>query len=114
MLWRSVERGCRLDYPTYAKAFKKVCGRLGLALVPYQARHSGASHDRAREIRPQFEAQKRGGWKSQKSVVRYEKHGRLGKQRHRLIAEQQARFQRCRAELAAVLLHGRAVPWRGR
>lgn len=45
--------------------------------VPYQARHSGPSIDRAANSRTQEEVRKRGGWLARQSVARYEKAGRL-------------------------------------
>ena len=65
-------------YPALVKEFQISSQRLGVQVVPYQCRHSGASHDRAVEARPLLEIQKRGQWKSARSVVRYEKSARLG------------------------------------
>ena len=45
-------------------------------MVPYQLRHSGASHDRLHRLRSQDEVMKRGRWTTTQSVLRYEKHGR--------------------------------------
>ena len=64
-------------YAHLVTEFKESSRRLGVTVVPYQCRHSGASHDRATNLRPLFEVQKRGQWKSNKSVMRYEKGGRL-------------------------------------
>ena len=50
---------------------------MGIDITPYQLRHSGPSKDRSRNSRSLLEVQKRGRWKSHKSVARYEKSGRL-------------------------------------
>ena len=71
-------------------------------MVPYQCRHSGASIDRAEQKRSLLEIQKRGQWKSNRSVVRYEKGARLGQ----VYAQYSARLQ---AWIEAVALHVEAV-----
>ena len=65
-------------YPALVKEFQISSKRLGVQVVPYQCRLSGASHDRAVEARPLLEIQKRGQGKSARSVVRCEKTARLG------------------------------------
>jgi hypothetical protein len=65
------------DYSEYLSVFHECCLKLKLSIVPYQARHSGPSIDRARSFRTQEEVRKRGGWMSRSSVARYEKAGRL-------------------------------------
>ncbi|CAE7283511.1 nhaD [Symbiodinium necroappetens] len=65
------------DYSSYLKVFRQACEDLKLQLVPYQARHSGPSIDRAKNARTQEEVRKRGNWASRQSVARYEKAGRL-------------------------------------
>ena len=62
---------------TGISVFHQCCQDLKLTLVPYQARHSGPSIDRARGARSQEEVRKRGGWLSRQSMARYEKSGRL-------------------------------------
>ena len=66
------------NYGDYVAEFRKACQTLRLDLSPYQMRHSGPSIDRANNWRSALEIQKRGGWKSAKSVMRYEKSARLG------------------------------------
>jgi hypothetical protein len=46
-------------------------------MVPYEMRHSGPSHDRLMKLRPLLQAQKRGRWRTAKSLIRYEKHTRM-------------------------------------
>ena len=52
------------------------CGRLSVTMVPYQLRHSGPSWDRCQNFRQLDAIQKRGGWKTSRSVARYEKAAR--------------------------------------
>ena len=49
------------------------------AVAVYHTRHRGASIDRSRNYRSQLHAQKRGQWKSTKSIARYEKAACLAK-----------------------------------
>ena len=77
------------SYAHLVKEFQHTSRRLGVSVVPYQCRHSGASHDRAVEARPLLEIQKRGQWKSSRSVMRYEKSARLGQ----VYAQYSARLQ---------------------
>ena len=71
------EKVFKQDYPAFARSFKVAARALGIDLVPYQMRHSGASLDRAKGLRTLEATQKRGRWTSLASVRRYEKHGRL-------------------------------------
>ena len=65
-------------YPEYVAEFRRAATEAGLPKAgPYQLRHSGASWDRLNKRRTQEEVQKRGQWKTMKSLVRYEKHGRI-------------------------------------
>ena len=61
----------------FNKVFRECSTSLGLVLVPYQARHGGASGDRADKTRPLEEVRKRGRWSCEHSTRRYEKHGKL-------------------------------------
>ena len=82
-LFEELSRGKKMDYvwdfdyAEYLSVFRICCQDLQLQLVPYQARHSGPSIDRAQNVRSQEEVRKRGGWQSRQSVARYEKAGRL-------------------------------------
>ena len=67
------------SYPQFSRQLSLSCQRLGISLVPYQARHSGASHDRLERLRSSEELQKRGRWASIKSVMRYEKAALISK-----------------------------------
>ena len=72
-----LEKVWDFSYAEYLSVFQKSCQDLKIELVPYQARHSGPSIDRASNARSQEEVRKRGGWVSRQSVARYEKAGRL-------------------------------------
>ena len=78
-------------------------------VVPYQMRHSGASIDMARRWRRLADVQKRGQWKTTRSVARYEKHARLAATWATLSSAQQNVFLVCEAQLADIIL-GRASP----
>ena len=69
----------QFNYSQYLSVFKKCASQLGLEVTPYHARHSGPSIDRVKHHRSQLEVQKRGQWKSTKSVHRYEKAARLAR-----------------------------------
>ena len=86
------------NYSHYFKVFSQVTETLGLDMTPYQMRHSGPSIDRSRNLRSLLEVQKRGRWRSHKSVARYEKSARRAAtfqmlppplQHHCLLAERQ-------------------------
>jgi len=74
---RKKDRVWTFDYSQYLAVFQACAEDLCLKIVPYQARHSGPSIDRARNARDQDEVRKRGGWMTKTSVNRYEKAGRL-------------------------------------
>lgn len=65
------------DALSFNTAFRKSCQRLGLELVPYQARHGGASAGRAEKFRSLEEVRKRKRWHTESSTRRHEKHGKL-------------------------------------
>ena len=81
------------DYAQYTQAFKDAARTLG------QARHSGASIDRSRNYRTQLEVQRRGQWRSQTSVMRYEKSARLAATTESLPPNLQAHCRLCEANL---------------
>ncbi|CAK0823925.1 unnamed protein product, partial [Prorocentrum cordatum] len=98
-------------YPEYCKMFSLCLQDLQVKakVVPYQMRHSGASIDMARRRRRLADVQKRGQWKTNRSVVRYEKHARLAATWATLSSAQQNVFLVCEAQLADIIL-GRASP----
>ena len=88
------------DYNEYSRAFKKVTEHLGIDnLTPYQTRHSGPSIDRAKGYQTQLEVMKRGQWKSQSSVARYEKAARLAATFNSLPMELQSHARLCEESL---------------
>jgi hypothetical protein len=60
-------------YPELSAELRACSRDLGVKLVPYQLRHAGPSWDRIKNFRSLMDIQKRGRWKSFKSVTRYEK-----------------------------------------
>ena len=111
-MWRTA-RFWSFDYPEYLKRFRQVAESEGIGkLTPYQTRHSGASIDRFYEWRSLTAVKKRGGWRSDRSVARYEKSARLGVQREKRGEELIAHGRRCVEALAGILLHGRTLPSR--
>lgn len=96
-------------YGEFLACFKHASANLSLELSPYQTRHSGPSIDRAKNYRSLHEVQKRGGWKAHKSVLRYEKAGRLSLSYQSMPAHIRTYCDLCEAQLGEVFL-GRAVP----
>ena len=98
------------SYEHYIPVFKAAAAEIGLPdLVPYQARHSGASIDAANRHRSLAEIQRRGRWKTLASVQRYEKHAQLGKSAASLSTRQQYVFALALEWLEALVL-GRRSP----
>ena len=77
-------------YPEYLKIFNQCAAELRVPVVPYQARHSGPSIDRATKFRDLEEVRKRGQWLTRQSVMRYEKAGRLAATWQKLSPSTQA------------------------
>ena len=75
---RPSERIFEYRYEEFTKEFRRATRVLGSRNIdPYQCRHSGASLDKARLHRTMLEIKKRGRWKMDSSIARYEKSGRL-------------------------------------
>lgn len=92
-------------YPAYLKEFKLIRDRLKIPdLVPYAARHSGPSVDRALGVRSQEEVRKRGRWKQHRSMTRYEKAARLAATARSYTPSISAFMDVCEAQLADVVL----------
>ena len=97
-------------YPELVAKFTTATLALGLkGLVLYQTRHSGASLDRISNRRSLTEVKQRGGWRSDRSVTRYDKHARLADQMQRKSTAQQAHFQVCETRLAGMFEPGKCV-----
>eukprot|EP00435_Cladocopium_sp_Y103_P042465 s504_g11.t1 len=97
------------SYPEYLKVFNMCAKELKLPVVPYQARHSGPSIDRANKVRDLEEVQKRGGWLTRKSVMRYEKAGRLAASWHKLGPSVQSTCKSAERYIDSIML-GHAYP----
>ena len=97
------------DYAMYSMEFSRVVRRLGLDMVPYQARHSGPSIDAARGSRTRAERKDRGRWASDTSVIRYERTARLMESFNQLPARLQSHGLECERRLAA-LFYGQVAP----
>ena len=97
-------------YARLARVFGLAARRIGVPLVPYQGRHSGASIDAARRHRPLLEIQKRGRWASLKSVTRYEKSGKLSETWRSLTPIQRRHFEVCEGAIERAVLHRRGLP----
>ena len=70
----------------------------------YMARHTGASLDRLEDRLPLAEVQRRGRWKSEKSVRRYEKRALVQEVYTSLTPQQQASAKRRADQLESALL----------
>jgi hypothetical protein len=103
------ERIWRFDYLELYHHFRAVCKELGIHLVLYQTRHSGASRDAVEKRRTRAEIQKRGGWRSAKSVNRYEKSGRLSAAWDSLSPTLQQHALRCEAGLWETIAYGQVT-----
>ena len=106
----SSEKVLAMEYPEFADGFSRGAEAIGVGLVPYQARHSGASIDAANNVRGLPSIQKRGRWASKKSVQRYEKAGRLQDTWRDLTARQKDHFKLCAESLRSVMLENRGFP----
>ena len=91
------------NYEEYRREFSKAAAVLGLEITPYQTRHSGPSIDRAKKWRSQHEVQKRGQWKSQKSISRYEKSARLAATFDSLPGALQTHCRLCEHDLSEIM-----------
>ena len=98
------------DYSHFCKMFYQAAQALKLSVTPYQWRHSGPSIDRAKDRRSLLEVQKRGRWKSFKSVARYEKSARLGANFAQLGTSLQRHCQDTESLLEDVMLGRRLAP----
>ena len=109
-LWQALafgEGSLRLWDFTYAQLHRElrlVCDCLSLSLTLYQTRHSGASHDRMKNNRSLDAIMKRGHWKTQQSVLRYEKSALLATAWNAVPATTRDYCVECAIQLEAVLL----------
>ena len=99
-----------MNYMQYLALFRTAANNLGLDVVPYQGRHSGASLDRGEGLRSLEAVQQRGRWASQRSVRRYEKAGLLNQSWAALRLELKAHCDECLRSLSDIVLHGKEPP----
>jgi len=91
----------------YERLFRRCCAALGLGklnITPHVVRHSGASNDRFHKRRPLREVKKRGHWKADASVARYEKAALVLSSWKGLTDEQQRAASAAAGQLATHLL----------
>jgi len=81
----------------------KRAGLQRMNLVPYSARHSGPSADRATGVRSLLEIKKRGRWGADASVRRYEQGGRILEELHKLTPAVRQRAVMAELRIADVL-----------
>ena len=99
------------DYGDLLKFFRRAARDMGVPkLVPYQARHSGPSIDAARHLRTLADIKKRGQWRADKSVLRYERHARLASGYRQHPSEVQRYASECERRAEAIIPHGLVVP----
>ena len=98
------------DYSQYLAVFKRCAKKMDIPLEPYHSRHSGPSIDRSRKYRSQLEVQKRGQWKSNKSVVRYEKAARLARTWEQIPTKTKEYSQACEAAFDDIMTGRKKCP----
>ena len=107
--WSSVRRTTALwDFGLreIRDEFMKGASALGLGIwkpVLYMGRHTGASLDRLEERRSLSEVQKRGRWRTETSVRRYEKRALIQEVYLKLAQKIRAQAHRCERELVGTL-----------
>jgi len=104
----------RFDYPHLLARVKEASKALGVPMVPYQTRHSGASLDQLMQFRSLADTKKRGVWKQDKSVARYEKRARVAQTWQKLPLRFQQHAESCEYRLTDIMVHGRTVPYGNR
>ena len=98
-------------YTRFVEELALACEQLQCPrMVPYEMRHSGPSHDRMVKSRSLLEVQKRGRWKTTRSLVRYEKHTRMLQAWNRLPAAVRAHAERCQKAVGEFMLGRREAP----
>jgi len=92
------------------REFSAVVKLLGIDLVPYQLRHSGASWEFLQGQRSLEGVQKRGVWKSKASVARYEKSGRMTREYDKLRPALRMYLENISASLERHIVYRKIVP----
>ncbi|CAK0860664.1 unnamed protein product, partial [Prorocentrum cordatum] len=102
-----------LGYNQLAEDFQSATSALGVSLLKatlYSLRHGGASHDRSTGARGLGGVQQRGGWKAFKSVLRYEKHGRLSLELRKLSDQQREALRAAGGDYVGVFNRSLVAP----
>jgi len=95
------------SYPKVKKAWEDALVKLGLGkeyAVMYQIRHTGPSWDRFKNHRSILDVKNRGGWRSNRSLKRYENHALVASHFAKLPAKIQQRALTAPSLLQARLL----------
>ena len=95
-----------MDYLEFLTCFRRcaeTAGIDGLAPHPYSLRHGGACQDGLYGLRPLTLVKRRGRWKADSSVRRYEKHARVLREIERLPAKTVAYAQVVERRLVPIL-----------
>ena len=102
-------------YPDFTRTFRHGVKELKLPhMVPYQVRHSAPSWERLHNRRSRSGVGKKGRWKAQSSLDRYEKSAMVTQVYRRIPADQRAFYESCARELKGVMLRTRLpvpLPW---
>ena len=94
-------------YPEFVDWFNRALAALKMKAVPYQLRHTGASLDRWLNRRSLAEVKRRGFWKSDRSVARYERASRLNAIAAAYPLEHQRMFDYCEHRLKELIVDGK-------
>ena len=106
----SAARIWNFSYADLVHVWRKACKSLNVnSYVPYQLRHGGPSYDRVTQRRSLEAIQKRGRWKQLRSVMRYEKAGRVAQEAMRLSLPMRKHGKLAVAQLEQIL-SGRLAP----
>ena len=101
----------KFSYADLVLVWRGACATLKLrGFVPYQLRHGGPSHDRSEQVRSLEQIQKRGRWRQLKSVMRYEKAGRIAAEVMKLSVPMRRYAVEAAAGLKGHLTGRRALP----
>ena len=107
---KNEELAWRFSYHHLCAMFGEVVAELRVQnMVPYSLRHSGASWDATSGRRSLQGIQKRGRWKSHKSLVRYEKSGRIGVEYAKIPVEVRTWMERCVSRLPHIVQNSRSL-----
>ncbi len=98
------------NYIEVGKEIKACAAKLGVTFTPYQLRHSGPSWDRLKEYRTLQEVQKRGGWRTTKSVMRYEQAARSLSEYAKVDPAVKLFMEEAARDLKLYVLEGKPVP----